>query len=460
VPTYRITDPKTGRTLKVTGDSPPTESELEGLFAAASGQTRTDAPITVERPGPKPQTRDALSRMLDLLPTAGGIGGGIVGGVGGTAFGMGFGGVPGAVGGATLGGGSMEALRQAIEEFRGVERPDGSLDAAKQIATQGAIQGGSELVGAGIAKGASAGARAVYRGYLKPSLATRELPKAPQIVETALKEALPITRSGESTAQRLIADLRAQVDDVLARTPGKADLKAIADRVRSFARKRYFRPGKPNEDYEAALRVADAIDAHPSLPRRPGPTVTREVDSAILDASGRPMRVTETVPGPPVVDTKVSLPGLNKVKQGLDEAIGEANFGVERGATKTTQKVGRHAARRTIEAQAPSVGPLNARESKLIDAAKAIAKAVEREANQNKLYGVKTIAAGAYGGNRYMQGDSPVEAALKGLAARGLLQAGPQSKFAILANRFSRELGVTAASAARLAAYVLQGESQ
>jgi hypothetical protein len=35
MPTYRVTDPNTGRTLRLTGDSPPTEQELEEVFAAA-----------------------------------------------------------------------------------------------------------------------------------------------------------------------------------------------------------------------------------------------------------------------------------------------------------------------------------------------------------------------------------------------------------------------------------------
>jgi len=34
MPTYRVTDPATGRTVKLTGDSPPTEQELEEIFAS------------------------------------------------------------------------------------------------------------------------------------------------------------------------------------------------------------------------------------------------------------------------------------------------------------------------------------------------------------------------------------------------------------------------------------------
>ncbi|MDI6741617.1 MAG: hypothetical protein QMD11_02665 [Smithella sp.] len=35
MPTYRITDPATGKAIKVTGDSPPTEAEMEQIFAAS-----------------------------------------------------------------------------------------------------------------------------------------------------------------------------------------------------------------------------------------------------------------------------------------------------------------------------------------------------------------------------------------------------------------------------------------
>ena len=43
MPTYRITDPNTGKVLRVTGDSPPTEQELSELFAASApaAPTRT-----------------------------------------------------------------------------------------------------------------------------------------------------------------------------------------------------------------------------------------------------------------------------------------------------------------------------------------------------------------------------------------------------------------------------------
>jgi len=45
MPTYRVTDPETGRTLRLTGDSPPTEQELEEIFTRIGGQDVSN-PVT------------------------------------------------------------------------------------------------------------------------------------------------------------------------------------------------------------------------------------------------------------------------------------------------------------------------------------------------------------------------------------------------------------------------------
>lgn len=43
MPTYRVTDPETGKTLKITGDSPPTEQELQQIFGGTT-EFRMDQP--------------------------------------------------------------------------------------------------------------------------------------------------------------------------------------------------------------------------------------------------------------------------------------------------------------------------------------------------------------------------------------------------------------------------------
>jgi hypothetical protein len=374
---------------------------------------------------------DALDRLIGLMPAAGGMAGGIIGGVGGTVLGVGVGGVPGAAGGAALGGAAGESLRQLIELARG-HRHDGPVSAtsaAKGIGTQGAVQGASELVGAGVGKAVTTGAKAVYRGYLKPSLSARMAPKANEIVDTAIAEGLAISRVGAQKAQRIITELRTAVDGILAKTTGTIDLHQVAQKVRAFAKNRYYKPGVDPSDYEAALKVADNLDTHAALN---------------LPAGVKPSRV------------DVSLSDANASKRGLYTSIKEAGFGTPQGAKKTTEKFAANQLKTGLEKAAASIAPLNARESKLIDAAKTISRAVEREANQNPLYGVKTLASmGVGGGIGAASGQDPVVAAALAFGARQLLRPAVASRLAITASRLSKQLGVTAATASRLAYFAM-----
>ena len=422
MPDYTIRDKESGKvvTFRWNAPDPPTDADLNEVFAQAR---HTPPPASAAQASPS-----LIDRAVDALPMLGGAAGGIVGGIGGTVAGMGVGGVPGAIGGATLGGGLGESLRQLANRARGVEAPASASEAALDIAKEGGIQGGMEALGGAITKGASAGAKAVYRGYVKPSLAARSVAKAPAIVETALQEALPISHGGAVKGQAVIDELRTQVEDILAKAPGTVDLHQVADRVRGFARQRYFKPGVDTADYQMALGVADKLDQHASLGLPPGAKPTR-VDVSLADA--------------------------NEAKRGLYTSIKEAGFGTPQGAKKSTEKFAAHELRTSLERAAPAITPLNARETKLIDAAKAISRAVEREANQNQLYGVKSLASGALGGAGMALGAGGPLALGGAMATRAALHPAVASRAAILANRFSKELGVSAASAARLADYVL-----
>lgn len=382
-----------------------------------------------------------VDRLLSFLPMIGGAAGGVIGGAGGTAFGAGFGGVPGAVGGAAFGGATGEAMRQNARRLMpGRTVPTSAAGAATDIGEAAAIQGGAEALGGAVTKGAVKGAQAIYRGYLKPSLAAGKIGKAHQIVQIALDEAIPISRAGAEItpegaiggkAGRVISDLRSHVDDIIAKSNETLDLRKIATSVRAFAKRTYFKPGGDLTDYKAALAVADRIDRHPSL---------RAFPTAFPRA-------------------KVSLAEANEAKRLLQRSASPSYGLPNAAATDAAEKQGARAFRVGLERKTGGgqsmVRALNARESKLIPAAKAIAQAVEREANQSKLYGVKTLMAGAYGGNEYRKGESLPMSIAKFAGARMLLTPGAQSGLAILANKLSRQLGIGAASATRLAAYVL-----
>ena len=64
MPTYIVRDPQSGKTLSLTGDSPPTEAELEQLFASQGGQT-----TTAESPDLLPARPQPVSSITGMTPS-------------------------------------------------------------------------------------------------------------------------------------------------------------------------------------------------------------------------------------------------------------------------------------------------------------------------------------------------------------------------------------------------------
>jgi hypothetical protein len=422
-------------------DTADLEQRLNGLSIPTSVKADLwdfksgTVPPAVEKLAPEHPHARVARMVVDWLPSIGGLAGGLIGGAGGTVAGMGVGGVPGAVGGAALGGAAGEAGRQLINRATGREAPETPGKAAASVAILGGLQGAAEGVGGLATKAIGSVARATYRGYLKPSLAANTIKEAQQISDTALDEALPIARVGVERGRAIIGDLYKEVQSLIGPSQRTVDIKTVADRVRQFARTKYYKPGADLTDYESALSVADKIDAHPSLgiPKGVNPTAVR-----------------------------VRLANANQIKQALDDAVGEAQFGVTSGAKTSAEKAGRAAMNDEIATQMPAVRGLNARESRLIDATKAIMHAVEREANQYTLTGGKSALAGmAAGGNMALGGD-PQQSVALGVALRLGMHPAVASRVAITAARTAKELGVGITSATRLAIAALNqtGEPQ
>lgn len=368
---------------------------------------------------------------VDALPMIGGTIGGIVGGIGGTVGGVGVGGVPGAIGGATLGGGAGEAAKQLVNRARGKEAPATMGEAAKDIAIAGGVNGALEGVGATVGPAITNTAKAVYRGFLKPSLSARLGPKAGQIVETAIKESLPVTEAGAAQADQLIKELNAEVEATLANTSGQIDLGAVANRLRQWAQSQYNRPGRAASDLEAAMEVANRLDNHPSMATQ--------------------------IPRAP--QTTVGAATANQVKRDVQAGAATA-YGVKSGAEKSAEKQGARMLRQEIEAVAPEVGPLNARESELIDAARAIHHAVRRESNRNALFGVPTVLAGMAGGGEYARTGDPFQATAMALALRTGMHPAVATRAAILAAKLGAKIPGQAPAAVARAAVQAISESQ
>lgn len=443
MPTYTITDPATGKTVEITGPAPPSEAVIKTIFAKIpAGERTADFSASNEKDAdgtPVVRDRSMVAKATGAGPMVGATVGALTGGV------------PGAALGGAAGTGYEELIRHAKEI------PGAVVDVARNLVTQpratlqgfkeGALEG-AETAGLSAAANAAlefggqkvmgaigSGANAIYRGYLKPSLAGHSINDAQAIVDTAIREGLPISNLGKEKAGQLIGELKGEVEQILkdrqniARTThGDIDLTDVANRVRTWARQNYYKAGRPPEDFEAAMRVADHIDAHPSVG---------------VPKGGTP---------PP---QPVTLTEANEVKRTLDASAGDRAFGVERSAATEAEKQGRRILRTELEARAPKIASLNARESKLIDAAEAIKRAIEREANQNALVGVKSVLAVGAGGVEYGRTGDPWSAAAKALALRYALSPARATKVAILASRLGKIPGVAPASAARVAMAVL-----
>jgi|SRR6185295_17877738 len=389
------------------------------------------AALTAPPTKPDAPRRGWVDMGVDALPMIGGAVGGFLGGASGIPT-LGLGSVPGAIAGAGALGAGGEAVKQLINRARGAEVPATPGAAAGDIALQGGVQGALEGAGQGISAAATPVAKAVYRGYLKPSLAKINIGKATQIIDTAFKENLPISHGAVTEAGRRIGELKARVDALLASATGDVDLHTVADKVRTWARAMYGRAGRAPEDLDAALQVAERIDNHPSM--APTPPMARQ----------------------DIVD----LPTANTVKRDLQEGVGTSQYGIPSKAGKTAEKVGASEMRTAIEAKAPEVGSLNMRESRLIDLARSLRQATGREANKNAFFGVPSIISGMAGAEEYGRTKNPYSAAATALAMRVGLHPAVATRAALLASRIAEKVPAAVISDVARAAVQAVSETQ
>lgn len=469
MPTYRITDPATGRTIEIDAPNPPPERVVRQMFEQLYAQDAPTAPAVAQEPSQA--TPEGRSGVLGVATGIGKEALRRVTNLGNVAREY----VPGVAQldrlvppvelpeSAVTPTGGAERTGAFLEQLGEFAIPAGKIGLAgnmvksgvtgavqaltpdaepSDVLTAGALSAAVPAVVHGVTSGVRAGARGLYRQFLKPSLAHKSIREARSIVDTAIREGLPMSPRGAGydeskhlagKAADLITNLRAEAVKQLAAHPhptGRVDLKAVADGLRAWGRQKYFRPGVDLSDYEAVLKVADRIDAHPSLGIPPGvrPTAIR-----------------------------AGLPKAEEVKQALQAS---ATYGVPNAtAENAATQHGAFLARTALEGQAG--GPqgayalINAREAKLIPAAKAIAHAVEREANQYKMHGWKNVTSGLLAGGGIAAGQDPDDAALMALAFRAGLSPALMSRVAILADRLASSMGIGANIAGRLAVSLL-----
>jgi len=153
MPTYRITDPTSGRTLKLTGDSPPNEQELEQIFSQYGGAKNTmfaprvgGKPVQTglystptERPVDMTPAETASQLYTPLLQYGGMAGGGVLAGGAATPETVGVGTIPAAVAGGSLGYAAGGRAAKALDALLGVGQlqtlPQAFKEAGQDIIT-------------------------------------------------------------------------------------------------------------------------------------------------------------------------------------------------------------------------------------------------------------------------------------------------------------------------------------
>lgn len=331
------------------------DSMSQDEMNAAAARLYQQAQVKAPAAAPSAPGASLVQKAADWLPAAGGVVGGVLGGIGGTAFGMGFGGVPGATGGAALGGAAGEAARQLVDRAIGAPAPSTSAAAATGIAKQAALQGGSELVGAGIGKVAAPVMRgagqvlmqtALKPGWKAAATAVRS-GEVPTVVKTLLDEGVNVTPGGVRKLNTLLDASNQDIKAAVASLPGEVNPFKVTSRLAQTAR-------------------TFANQVNPTADLR-----------AVSDAGNQFL---ETVPRP------LTMGAAQEMKQGTYRQL-EKKYGQLGSAEVESQKALARGLKEELAAEAQKQGidltGLNAREGQLMEAKNALARRVLTTGNAN-----------------------------------------------------------------------------
>lgn len=327
-------------------------------------------PVAAVTPPP-----DWIDKLTEWLPAAGGTVGGIVGTVGGPI---------GTIGGAALGGMAGEAYKELINRARGRSAPATRMDAAKDVATQGAVQGGAEAIGAGIGAAAKPIGARLMQSAVKPGLKVllKGVDKDIQpVVQTLLDEGVNVTPGGLEKLKTLIRSTNADIKSAIA---PHADVEIpalrVASRLSPLAQDAVNQVNAP-ADIEAISQAGENFLANPNV--SPQGTLT--------------------------------LAQAQAMKQGTYKRIGEKYGKVSSDAIQAEKALAR-GLKEEIAAEVPGISALNEREGKLLEALDATGRRVALAGNRDPI----GFAWATHNPMTFMAALMDRSPAVKSLIARGL----------------------------------------
>lgn len=301
MPTYKITDPKTGRPVRLTGDAPPSEAELSQVFDSLHGSTQ------VASPAQQPSSGGVFDTAKDLAI-------GAAKGVGNTVYGLG----------------------KVVHDYT----PIGRISDAIQPGAFEPAAKPPELNPSNTAQRIGQGAEQVAEFFL-PTGAAGKVGKAAEVAKAGM---LTLAQSGDPTTAGISAGLTAAI-------PGAGAAKSAAGMLERSAQKEVAQALGATKEWakseaaklapeilkrgiggsrqvmldtakEAAKRVGGNLNQAYDAAAKAGETVSSDIIAGNVQLARDALMAT----GP--AGRKVVIPGTERVVSKLDEL---ANFVTEQG---------------------------------------------------------------------------------------------------------------------------------
>jgi hypothetical protein len=435
MPQYKVKDPTTGRTIVLTGDSPPTAAELEQIFAEINKEPEAPAPP------PEGQSHPGIGMRGDLMMGGIGLAKGAAKSLGNSAIGLGriMSHVPGVsalaetIGGQLPEGVSLDRAGAAIQEDL---KPQNTAEHIGQIIEQllefagpGLVRkGATSLAGRMATEGATGAGVAAAQGgdALTTGGVSAALPLAGRVASAVGKKigekAIPLVRSAVKptvTQLKQIAGASATGIEFQANKLAKfildngiataSQARAIIDDAEKAIQSAIKRAGNPITD--APQRAAYHLDmleksaAKQLLPKkdvaairakakelietsRMGETVEDTVmkpsPSGLVDASGKVVEV-PTKEARRVLRTDVRADEALETARKTSEWKTKKAYGEMKGADTEAAKAGERGTRNAVKKAVPETAPHLRKQGQAIDARNALDRMEQRAGNRDQV---------------------------------------------------------------------------
>lgn len=229
-----------------------------------------------------------------------------------------------------------------------------------------------------------------YESALKPSTTLSPAERS-AMIQTGLKEQVPVSKAGVQKIGDLINDLNQDIKDQISADPNRPiDPNKVATRA-DIAKAKFANQVNAQPDLDAIaasrqqfLREQGAKPGKPAIPPQP---------TGLLDAQGNPIMTGGTPATPPTPAPPMKATDAQTMKQGTYSVL-RGKYGEQGSASTEAQKALARGLKEEIANQFPEIDKLNSTESRLLDLQPVLERAVNRISN-HQLIGIGTPVAGA-----------------------------------------------------------------